>query len=117
VCNTILPSMKAPRFTPDGTRVGPPGDFAPLLIGEKTFGNRFDEAHMVDVFNRHNEDVKRNIPTERLLIFEATQGWEPLCGFLGLPIPSTPFPLTNTTGEFKERIAARERAMQEKSGA
>ncbi|HEX3944176.1 MAG TPA: sulfotransferase [Rhizomicrobium sp.] len=117
VCNTILPSMKGPRFTPDGTRVGPPGDFAPLLIGEKTFGNRFDEAHMVDVFNRHNEDVRRTIQAERLLVFEAAQDWEPLCRFLHVPVPSVPFPLTNTTGEFKERIAARERAMKEKSGA
>jgi Sulfotransferase domain len=61
----------------------------------------------VDVFNRHNEEVKRRIPAERLLVFEAAQGWEPLCRFLSVPIPATPFPRTNTTEEFKARIAER----------
>jgi hypothetical protein len=109
VCNTILPAMKGPLFAPDGKQVGPPGKFAPLLIGERTFGNRFDEDHMVKVFNRHNEEVKRTIPRERLLVFEAAQGWEPLCHFLNVPVPATPFPLKNTTEEFKARIADRER--------
>lgn len=117
VCNTILPSMKGPIFTPDGKRVGPPGDFAPLLIGEKTFGMRFDEQHMIAVFDRHNEEVKRTIPAERLLVFEAAQGWGPLCRFLDLPIPQTSFPLVNTTEHFKDRVAAREQVMKERSGA
>jgi hypothetical protein len=109
VCNTILPAMKGPMTLPDGSRVGPPGDFAQPLIGERTFGMQFDEAHMVDVFNRHNEEVKRTIPPERLLIFEAAQGWEPLCRFLDVAVPATPFPRTNTTEEFKARVAERER--------
>lgn len=109
VCNTILPAMKGPMFAPDGTKVGPPGDFAPLLIGEKTFHNDFTKENMVAVFNRHNEEVKRTIPPERLLVFEAAQGWEPLCRFLGVPVPAKPFPRTNTTEEFKARVAERER--------
>jgi hypothetical protein len=117
VCNTILPAMKGPLVLPDGSRVGPPGDFAPLLIGEKTFGNDFTEEHMVAVFNRHNEEVKRTIPPGRLLVFEAVQGWEPLCRFLEVPVPATPFPLKNTTVEFKARIAERERAAKQSPGA
>lgn len=109
VCNTILPAMKGPLFAPDGVRVGPPGDFAPLLIGEKAFGNDFTEENMVAAFNRHNEEVKRTIPPARLLVFEAMQGWEPLCRFLEVPVPASPFPLKNTTEEFKARIAERER--------
>lgn len=101
VSNTILPAMKGRIVMPDGRQVGPPGDFAPLLIGEKTFGNDFSEAHMVDVFNRHTEEVKRTIPKERLLVFDAAQGWGPLCKFLGVPVPATPFPKTNTTQEFR----------------
>lgn len=113
VCNTILPAMKGPLFTSQGLRVGPPGDFAPLLIGEKTFGMDFTDSHMVNVFNRHNEEVKRSIPPERLLVFEAVHGWEPLCRFLDVPIPATPFPHTNTTEEFKARGADRERQHNE----
>ena len=103
VSSTIMPAMKGPLVTPDGKRVGPPGDFAPLLIGEKTFGNRFDEAHMIEVFDRHNEEVKRTIPKDRLLVFDAAQGWEPLCRFLDVPVPEMPFPHANTTEEFKAR--------------
>ena len=107
VNNTILPAMKGPIFAPDGSRVGPPGDFAPLLIGQGTFGNRFDEAHMIDVFERHNREVARTIPAERLMVFEAAQGWEPLCNFLGVPVPPTPFPKVNTTEEFQQRTGRR----------
>jgi hypothetical protein len=107
VSNTILPAMKGPLVLPDGTRVGPPGDFAALLIGEKTFHNDFSRENMIAVFNRHNEEVKRVIAPERLLVFEAAQGWEPLCRFLGVPVPATPFPRTNTTEEFQQRIAER----------
>ena len=107
VCNTILPAMKGPLFAPDGRRVGPPGNFAPLLIGERTFGNDFEEAHMVGVFKRHNEEVKHTIAPERLLVFEAAQGWEPLCRFLGVPVPAEPFPRTNSTEEFQKRASGR----------
>ncbi|MGA9796659.1 MAG: sulfotransferase family protein [Rhizomicrobium sp.] len=103
VSNTIMQAMKGPLVLPDGKRVGPPGEFAPLLIGQKTFGGRFDEDSMIEVFNRHNEEVKRTIPAGRLLVFDAAQGWEPICRFLDKPIPAMPFPKTNTTEEFQAR--------------
>lgn len=73
------------------------------LIGEKTFGNNFEKAHVIEVYRRHNEEVKRTIPRTRLLVYDAPQGWQPLCEFLGVPVPSTPFPRTNTTAEFRAR--------------
>ena len=42
----------------------------------------------------------------RLLVFSVDQGWEPLCKFLDVPVPSTPYPLTNTTEEFRARATA-----------
>ena len=117
VCNTILPAMKGPMSLPDGTRVGPPGDFAPLLIGQNTFGMNFEEAHMMAVFERHNEEVQRTIPAERLLVFEAVQGWEPLCKFLGVLVPQAPFPLTNTSEEFQKRVEERKRQMTQSAPA
>ncbi len=106
VANTIMPAMKGPVVLPNGTRMGPPGDFAPLLIGEKTFGNRFDEDSMIAVYKRHNEEVRRNIAKDRLLVFDPAQGWEPLCRFLGVAVPSAPFPHANSTEEFRARILA-----------
>ena len=69
----------------------------------KVFGT--DRLHDRDVlipaFNRHNEEVKRTIPPDRLLVYEVSQGWEPLCNFLGVPVPATPFPRVNSRDEMK----------------
>ncbi len=67
-----------------------------------------DRTYMLDLFHRHNEAVKRTIPAERLLVYDAAEGWEPLCRFLGRPVPATPFPHSNSTEDFKARLAARE---------
>ena len=91
----------------EGKPGGPPGKFARTIIAEKTFHNDFSEANMIAVFERHNEELRRVIPHERLLVFEAKDGWEPLCGFLGVPVPKEPFPKNNTSEEFQAREAAR----------
>ena len=44
----------------------------------------------------------------RLLIYEPGQGWEPLCHFLDVPEPDTPYPKVNSTEEFQARVAARQ---------
>ena len=33
--------------------------------------------------------------TDQLLVFDVREGWEPLCKFLELPVPDTPFPNVN----------------------
>ena len=45
------------------------------------------------------DHVIRTVPTDRLLTFNVKEGWEPLCKFLGKPVPSTPFPRMNDTGK------------------
>jgi Sulfotransferase domain len=62
-----------------------------------------DRAYMTDHFRRHTEEVKATIAPERLLIYEAGQGWEPLCKFLGVPVPAEPYPSENSRQEFVER--------------
>jgi hypothetical protein len=65
-----------------------------------------DRNYMTDYFRRHTDEVKRVIPPERLLIYEAGQGWGPLCEFLGVPIPATPYPSENNRAEFIARQKA-----------
>ena len=75
------------------------------LIRDRTFGGRQDDpVHAKAVFERHNADVKAAIPASRLLVFEAKDGWAPLCAFLGVPVPETPYPNVNDTAAFKARI-------------
>lgn len=42
------------------------------------------------------------VPPERLLVFEPKDGWEPLCKFLGKPVPDQPFPHVNDTEQFQK---------------
>jgi hypothetical protein len=66
------------------------------MIWQGTFDGRFeDKAYAIEVFERHNEEVKRRVPSERLLVYEVTEGWVPLCEFLGVPEPEETFPHLN----------------------
>lgn len=74
-------------------------------IWEGVFHNRLeDKSYAVEVFKNHIEEVKRVVPKERLLIFEARYGWEPLCSFLNVPVPvNKPYPHKNK-GAFVRQI-------------
>ncbi len=96
---TILKAMTG-FATPDGAPVEHPMRFAEMIVAEQTFNRDFTEANVIAAFERHNADVIASIPADRLLVFEAAQGWEPLCAFLAVPVPATPFPRTNSREEF-----------------
>jgi len=64
-------------------------------------GTMPDRAKATAFYNQHIEEVKAAVPPERLLIFSADQGWAPLCRFLGVAIPNTPFPNMNDRAEFQ----------------
>jgi Sulfotransferase domain len=51
-----------------------------------------------------HEEVQATVPRDRLLVWSVSDGWEPLCEFLELPIPDTPFPHLNDSKVFGERI-------------
>ncbi len=73
------------------------------IIVAQTFGGRLDDRdHALAVYRGHAEDVRRTIAPERLLAYDVSQGWEPLCAFLGVPVPDAPFPRTNTTEAFRK---------------
>lgn len=72
-----------------------------LTVNDRVFGGRVDDRdHLLKTFRAHTEEVVATIPPERLLVFQAAQGWEPLCSFLGVPVPDEPFPHVNDTAMF-----------------
>ncbi len=92
-------------FDPDA----PPDIAAWMLSVRKLMHDRFsdafdDPAAMMDAFVRHNDAVRQAIPATRLLEWTPGEGWEPICERLGLPVPSDPFPVTNTTAQFREMM-------------
>ena len=78
---------------------------ADRLVWEDTFDGRFeDRAYAMEVFERHNEAVRRRVPPERLLVFDVREGWAPLCDFLGVEAPDEPFPCLNEAREMRRRL-------------
>ena len=53
------------------------------------------EDACIKFYKEHVDEVKANVPPEKLLVFNVKEGWEPLCNFLDLPVPSVPFPNLN----------------------
>ncbi|MDO8289411.1 MAG: sulfotransferase [Parvibaculum sp.] len=76
------------------------GEMAGLIVREKTFSGNLDKAHILKVYNDHIATVKRTIPPERLLVYEVSEGWEPLSKFMNVPVPAADFPRTNSREEF-----------------
>src|SRR3954453_4385256 len=69
------------------------------IILEQTFGGSTEDAALaIEVLAMHEREVKEAIPTERLLVYEVSQGWEPLCRFLGVNVPEVPFPSAAAPG-------------------
>ena len=80
-------------------RGSPTGDMMQGVIFD-AFGERLrDRDFMTEWFIRRNREVIDALPPERLLVFSPKEGWEPLCGFLGVPVPNEPFPRINSRDE------------------
>jgi hypothetical protein len=113
--STIYPlSREAPALI--GAPDGPPPEMAGVadamwrIVFGGTFAGRFeDREYAIEVFNRHNEEVRATVPADRLLVHEVGQGWGPLCNFLGTPVPDEPFPRINDRGIFRDLIEAQAR--------
>jgi len=100
VRNTIFERLAA---DPETARYPAQVRMAQHLVVEKLFGNDLSRDNVITVYRRHNAEVRRAFPPDRLLVFEVSWGWAPLCEFLGVAIPDRPYPKTNTTEEFQAR--------------
>jgi hypothetical protein len=65
-------------------------------------GDTRDRASLIAGFNRHNDAVRAGVPAERLIEYDVSDGWEPLCAALGVPVPDAPLPRTNTREEWMQ---------------
>jgi len=77
------------------------------VIARTGFPLGLDRDELIQAVHSHNEAVKEAIPANRLLVFEVREGWQPLCDFLGVPVPTTEFPRTNHREEFWDRVNGR----------
>lgn len=100
VTKTILPTLEA-RGKRESAALNRRAFHNHKLIDEGIFGGRLADApHAMGVFARHIAEVQASIPANRLLTYEVSDGWPPLCAFLGVDVPEVPFPVTNSASEF-----------------
>ncbi|HLO88647.1 MAG TPA: sulfotransferase, partial [Nostocaceae cyanobacterium] len=65
-------------------------------VWQKDFQGKFEDKQLAhEIFHQHIEQVKRVVPSERLLVYQVKEGWQPLCQFLDVPVPDQPFPHLN----------------------
>jgi hypothetical protein len=100
----ILKLMVKLPFSPALRKQMPVLQFNGKLI-DLEFGKHYkNKEAVIRRFNEHNQTVMKTVPPERLLVFNAKEGWEPLCQFLNVAVPTVPFPQTNSRKEFLNRI-------------
>jgi hypothetical protein len=69
--------------------------------------SRGDRAEMAAGMERWNQEVIDTVPAERLLVWNPKDGWEPLCEFLEIDVPSQPLPNVNDTENFQKNLIMR----------
>ncbi len=75
-----------------------------MIFGAHLQGKFEDKDFAEKVFNKHIEDVKVYVPADKLLVYDVSDGWGPLCKFLGVPEPNEPLPHLNKKENFKEML-------------
>jgi hypothetical protein len=97
----------ADRTVFEAMRATPPPEMAEwhawiLDLMHRRFTDRLDDKDaLIAAYERHIAAVRATVPAERLVEWQPTDGWGPLCGALGVEEPDEPFPVTNTTAEFR----------------
>jgi hypothetical protein len=86
------------------------GDFLDEIFNKRICKQNWEKEHVMTCYDEYNRDIIANCPKEKLLVFEVTQGWKPLCQFLDVPVPKEPFPHVNDTKSFQAFVTTRERS-------
>jgi hypothetical protein len=99
---TIFEALELSQYNPN-----PPGKNRPAveltrrLVLEIMFQGKYkDEAQAIEIYNQHNLQVREIVSEDRLLIYKITEGWLPLCEFVGVAVPNEPFPKSNDRTKF-----------------
>lgn len=70
-----------------------------VIIG-KALGGRTDRDGILAAY-RANSDAARALAAKgKALVFRSSDGWEPLCTFLGVEVPDELYPKSNLRSEF-----------------
>lgn len=62
-------------------------------------------------YDKYFRDIRALVPAERRLEYKMGDGWEPLCEFLGVPVPDVEFPSANNRKSHEQEVVARYRQL------
>jgi len=96
--DSVSETIFAPRML-DSLKGSPVETMMNAVIFDHFGGDITDRAYMTDWYVKRNREVVESLPAERLLQFHPRDGWQPLCDFLGVPVPDVPFPRVNSRDE------------------
>ena len=99
ISQTILAVAQAPEKWPPPAI---PWMNMVMKVMKRSLGEAWDRESLIATFNAHEATVSAAFPKERLLVHSTKDGWTPLCDYLGVPVPETPYPRTNNREEFFE---------------
>lgn len=98
--DTIFKTLENPAFSAEWKAM-----FSDVLAA-RWGADYHDACAAIAAYHRHNAQVRAKAPARRLLVWSVEEGWAPLCSALGLCIPETPFPRTNTREEWEQRSSS-----------
>ncbi|KAI0006738.1 hypothetical protein F4779DRAFT_549721 [Xylariaceae sp. FL0662B] len=91
------------------------------LIAKSGVGlGSYGKKETLDFFNNYYAECRAKIPADRCLEFEAQDGWDPLCKYLGIQAPGeqtangwvqVPFPRVNDADAFWLQVAKIQRSI------
>ncbi len=99
--NETIHSVEFARFIKES----PFGEMIQKTMWDRMDNRMQDRDYMVEFFNRRSREIIDSIAPDRLLVYQVSEGWGPLCEFLDLPVPDMEFPRINSRGETKQLMA------------
>lgn len=99
--NETIHSAQFARFMKNS----PFGKMIQKTLWDKMENRMQDREYMVEFFNRRTAQIIASIPAERLLVYQLSDGWDPLCEFLEVPVPDMEFPRINSRAETRQLLA------------
>ncbi len=99
--NETIHSVEFARFMKNS----PFGEMIQKTMWDRMENRMQDRAYMVEFFNKRTVEIIDSIDAGRLLVYQVSDGWAPLCEFLDVPVPNLEYPRINSRNETKELLA------------
>jgi Sulfotransferase domain len=100
---TIVPALQGPLLS-DQPELARGQEMVRELFRRRFTPDFADRDAAIAEYQRHCEEVRREVPAARLIEWQPRDGWEPICSCLGVPVPEAPFPHENSSEAFEDKV-------------